>query len=118
MTIRQNYIDKFKTLLKIQGKPVYFSNQDADCNSNTSNLANGISHTLRALNFKTLLQDTKHIPPDNNISIYKFTNPIYPNSIFLKTNYKKIYSWQIFPSKKWHNNTTMICYIMRKLLTK
>ena len=118
MSIRQDYIDQFKTLLKFKGKKVYFSVQDADGNSNTSNLADGITNILVELNFKILLQDTKHTPPDNNISIYKFTNFSYPNSIFLKTNYRNIYSWQIFPSKKWHNNTTMICYIMRKLLTK
>lgn len=118
MTIRQNYIDQFKTYLKLQGKKIYFSNQDADGNSNTSNLADGISNTLRELNFKMLLQDNIHTPPDNNTSIYKFTNPMYSNSIFLKTNYENIYSWQIFPSKKWHNNTTMICYLMRKFLTK
>lgn len=118
MSIRQDYIDQFKTLLKIQGKQVYFSNQDADGNSNACNLANGISNMLRELNFKMLLQDTMHTPPNHNTSIYKFTNPIYHNSIFLKTDYTHIYSWQIFPSKKWHNNTTMICYIMRKLLTK
>ena len=116
MTIRQNYIDQFKTLLKFKGKKVYFSNQDADGNSNTSNLADGIANILRELNFKMLLQNNIHTPPDNNTSIYVFNNPIYPNSIFLKTNYENIYSWQIFPSKKWHNNTTMICYLMRKLL--
>lgn len=118
MSIRQDYIDQFKTLLKFKGKPVYFSNEDAEGNSNTCNLANGISNMLRELNFKMLLQDTIHTPPNHNTSIYKFTNPIYHNSIFLKTDYTHIYSWQIFPSKKWHNNTTMICYIMRKLLTK
>lgn len=118
MSIRQDYIDQFKTLLKFKGKKVYFSIQDADGNSNTRNLADGITNILGELNFKMLLQDTKHIPPDNNISIYKFSNFLYPNSIFLKTDYKKIYSWQVFPSKKWHNNTTMVCYIMRKLLTK
>lgn len=116
MTIRQNYIDQFKTLLKLKGKKVYFSTQEADGNSNTSNLADGISNILRELNFKMLLQNNIHTPPDNNTSIYVFNNPIYPNSIFLKTNYENIYSWQIFPSKKWHNNTTMICYLMRKLL--
>lgn len=114
MSIRQDYIDQFKVYLKMQGLTIYLTNEHTKIN-NTNNLATGILHMLKSLGFEVKLEDNKYTTPNNNISIYALRKSS-TNSIFFKTNYHHICSWQIFPSKKWHNNTTMICYLMYKLL--
>ena len=102
----------------MKGLKVYNNPEELDSPSTTSNLATGISTILKELRFELKLIDTKHKSPDYNESTYSFTKELYPKVIFLKTDYGKNYSWQISPSKKWHNNTTMICYLIRKFLTK
>ena len=116
MSIRQDYIDQFKVYLKMQGLTVYLTGEHTET-SNTNKLAAGILHVLRSLGFKEKLEDSKHTVSNNNISVYSLRKSSI-NSIFFKTDYHHICNWQVFPSKKWHNNTTMACYIMRKLLTK
>lgn len=116
MSIRQDYIDQFKAYLKMQCLTVGFTNEHIETR-NSNNLAAGILYVLKSLGFEVKLEDNEYTISNNTISIYSLRKS-YTNSIFFKTNGYHICSWQIFPSKKWHNNTTIICYIMRKLLIR
>ena len=98
----------------MKGIPVSFNNSEMGTN-NTKYLANGIALVLEddlhfAYTFKKQELNTK----DHKLwDVFTYTN----NNLTIKciTDFEQ-YSWTINKSNKLHNNTTLICYLMRKLI--
>jgi len=113
MTIRQNYIDNFKTYCKIQGYPKQ--------ENNTQYLFDCIKSTLKNLGYHENISLSQTYPLANqNFTYIKPGNPIITGIYQIKTTSPNDvianWSWTINQSNKLHNNSTMICYIMKKLI--
>lgn len=114
MTIRQNYIDNFKVYLKMKGFGVAFDKPETG-NSNTKYLANGIAMILKEdLHFTYTFKKQELNTKDHKLwDVFTYNKDNL--TIKLITDFEQ-YSWTINTSNKLHNNTTLICYIMRNLI--
>ena len=116
MPIRQNYIDQFKVYCKLAGyKPEENEN-------NMQFLFHCIALTLSNYGYvvSQLVLDS-NAPLTTNFC-HEFRKNDLPTIYGIRKEYKdheyKECSWKIGNSNKLHNNTSMICYLMRKVLCK
>ena len=115
MTVRQTYIDTFKTYLRMRGEEVWFNDSHYPHYPGSQypdSLAKSISKVLIELGFITYYLGTIDY---NRMHKYIYFNCDCNKKIFLITNNERNVSWYIEGSNKPHNNTTMICYLMRRI---
>ena len=116
MTVRQDCINTFKVLVKLQGDTIWLDNDHyppCDCNYATK-LADSISRILVQSGFNLYYMGTV----DQKTHEYTYFHRDFDKKLFLITNNERNISWIIEGSNKHHNNTTMICYLMRRIFPK
>lgn len=111
---RQDYINTFKTYIAMRGEEVWFNDSHYPETKYSTKLAESISRTLLLLGFKTyymgMLDDKTHR--------YMYFRDFSSKKLYLSNNNEGNVSWYIEGSNKPHNNTTMICYLMKVIFPK
>lgn len=115
MTIRQNYIDQFLVYCKMKGYTEY--------TNKTEYLFNCIQNTLKELKYyESPSKEQTNSQVKQNFAYLKPHYPIITGIITTTqssiNNITTHWSWTIANSQKLYNNSTLICYIMRYILTK